>query len=167
MSNDQGMTKSESRSIRLASSFNHSSLFRHSSFELRHFLRKTRPQFRADNERQPDRDQEKGKKLSARETGDETRVRFAKILDHDPEDRVNDKKQSGEHAVRLAHSCADEPQNQKQDDPFEKSLVELRRMARSQNSAKNFFHLRLVTHGRDNCLRRNQRRVDLGRSRDR
>src|SRR5438309_94624 len=95
-----------------------------------HFFRKSRPHLRRDDERDADRDQEKRKELAARETGDERRIGFAKILDHDPKDRVANKKEADQNTVRLPHSCAAEPEDREQDNPFKESFVELRRMPR-------------------------------------
>ena len=98
-----------------------------------HFFRKRRSHFTRDDKRGTDRDQEKRKELAASETGDERRIGFAKILDHDPKDRVEDKKEADQNAVRLPHSCAAEPEDREQDNPFKESFVELRRMPRRQN----------------------------------
>src|SRR5436305_13740727 len=129
MSNDEGMMKSESRSVRLASSFNHSSLFRHSSFGLRHSLRIRRPQFGDNHEPESDRDEKEGEELAASETHDQTRIGLAKIFHDDPEDGLENKKQTGQHPIRLSHSCAHEPENRQENNPLEESFVELRWIA--------------------------------------
>src|SRR5436309_15281180 len=60
----------------------------------RHSPRERRSTFRYDNKCDPDGDQEKRKKLSAREGTDQLRVRFAKIFNHDAKDRVANKEKS-------------------------------------------------------------------------
>jgi hypothetical protein len=55
-------------------------------------FRKYRAQFRDQNERNSNRDQEKGKKLSTGEDANERRIRFAKIFADDAEDCIKNKK---------------------------------------------------------------------------
>ena len=65
------------------------------------WLWESRTQFRDDDKCEPNHDEEKGKELTAGEPAIERRIRFAKIFDDDAEDRVADKKQTGQNAVRL------------------------------------------------------------------
>ena len=69
------------------------------------FFRKRRPHFGDDDKGEADRDQKERKELAARETGDQRRIRFAKIFDDDPEDRVANKKQ-GRSELRSVAACA-------------------------------------------------------------
>src|SRR5437773_2229063 len=71
-----------------------------------------------------------GEELAAGETHDQTRVGFAKIFHDDPEDGVENKKQTGQHPIRLPHSCPHEPENREENNSLEESFVELRWMAR-------------------------------------
>src|SRR5437660_11210023 len=127
----------------------------------RHFLWKRWPHFGGDNNRQSDGDQKKGKELATGKTGDQARIRFAKIFDRDSKDRVANKKETGQHTVRLSQARAYEPKDREQDNSLEKSFVELRWMPRRQNCSQNFFHLRLVTHRRNDRIRRVERRINL------
>src|SRR5436190_5336679 len=115
MSNDEGMTKPEPT---------------FSSFGLRHSLRIRRPQFGDNHEPESDRDEKEGEELAARESRDQTRVGFAKIFHDDPEDGVENKKQTGENTVWLPHSCANEPEDREENNSLEESFVELRWMPR-------------------------------------
>src|ERR1043166_4811799 len=115
------------------SSFYHSDFRRHSPFELRHFCRKRRPLFRGNNENDSDSDEEEGKELPAGETDDQCGIRFAEALDHNPKNRVTNKKEPGQDAIRLSHSGADEPKDREQHDSFEERFIELRRMTGRQN----------------------------------
>src|ERR1700730_1978890 len=130
-------------------------------------FRKRRPQFCGNDESETDRDQKERKELAARKTGDQRGVRFAKIFNPNPKNRVANEKQAGENSVRLPHSRADQPEDREQNDSFKESFVKLRRMPRRQNPAKNFFHLRLMTNRSNNCVRRIERWIDLSAGNDR
>src|SRR5438445_10267169 len=97
----------------------YSSRFVIQSFELRHFLRIPRPQLRNNNERQSNCDQEERKELTTGKSGNQARIRFAKIFDHDSKKRVEDEKQAGQNSVRLPHPCPHEPEDREQNDSFE------------------------------------------------
>src|SRR5712692_2715554 len=99
----------------------------------RHFLWKSRPHFRGDDQRQSDSDQEKRKELATVKTDDQARIRFAKIFDRDSKNRVANEKETGQHAVRLSQARAYEPKDREQDNSLEKSFVDLRWMPRRQN----------------------------------
>src|SRR5438067_8953087 len=126
-----------------------------------HLLRIGRPRFSERDKSNPDRNQEERKELAARERAYQRRVGFAEIFDHDSKNRVQDKKQSCQHSVWLACAHAHEPQNGEQNDPLEKSLVELRWMARRQYRAQSGRDFWLAIHRADNCVRRGQRWIDL------
>src|SRR4029077_13833386 len=83
-----------------------------------------------DDVRNTNGDQEKRKELAARERPDQFSIGLAEIFDHDSKDRVTNEKQSGQHPVRLARARPHKPQNRKQHDPFEESLIKLRWMPR-------------------------------------
>src|SRR5438128_843082 len=93
-------------------------------------------------------------------------IRLTEVFDHDPKNCVQDKKQSCQHSVWLACAGAHEPQNGEQNDPLEKSLVELRWMARGQNRAQRGRDLWLTMDRTDNRVRRGQRWIDLRARRD-
>ena len=93
-------------------------------------LGKARPHFRENDKGDSDHDQEEGKELAAREYSDQGRVRLAKVFDNDAKDSVANEKQSGQNAVGLTRARPDEPQDREQDNSFEESFVELRRMTR-------------------------------------
>src|SRR5207248_5685390 len=103
-----------------------------------------RPQLSADDDSETECDQKERKELAARETGDQRGVGFAKILNHNPKNRVANEKQAGENSIRLPHSRADQPKDCEEHDSFKERFVKLRRMSRRQNPAENFFHLRLL-----------------------
>src|SRR5437588_6213693 len=129
-------------------------------------FRKRRPQFSANDDSETERDQKERKELTARETGDQRGVRFAKILSYNPEDRVADEKQAGENSIRLPHARADQPKDCEEHDSFKESFVKLRRMSRRENPTENFLHLWLMTNRCDNCVRRIERRIDLSAGND-
>src|SRR2546421_7182312 len=124
--------------------------------ELRFFW-KRRSQFCDDHEGEANRDQEEGKELTAGKTANQARIRLAEIFYKDAKDRVEDEKQTGENAIRLAHSRAHEPEDREQNNAFKESFVKLGWMSRCQNSAQDFFHLRLMTHRGNNRIRRSER----------
>src|SRR5256886_106689 len=131
-----------------------------------HLLRIGRLRFSERDKSNPDRNQEERKELAARERAYQRRVGFAEIFDHDPKNRVQDKKQSCQHSVWLACARAHEPQNGEQNDPFEKCLVELRWMARRQDRAQSGRDFWLAIHRADDRVRRSQRWIDLRARRD-
>src|ERR1700730_15711179 len=103
----------------------------------RHLLRKRWSQFRRNNERHTDHDKKEGKELSASKAGDEGRVRFPEIFEHDSENRVANEEQTGQDAVRLAGPGADIPEDGEKHDALEKGFVDLRRVPRSQHHAQD------------------------------
>src|SRR5437764_12278244 len=117
-----------------------SSLIRNSSFVLRHSLRIRWSPFSNDYKRDADRDQEKGKKLAPCERTDQLRIGFAEIFDDDSKNCVANEKQAGQNSIGLAGARPNKPQDRKQYEAFEKSLVNLRRMARRQNRAQRSRH---------------------------
>src|ERR1043166_86013 len=96
----------------------------------RHLLRICRPHLRRNDKCDADHDQKSREELTARDASNQGRVRFAKILDDDPKNRVAKKKHPGQTAVWLPRPRAQDPQNGEQEDSFEKGLIKLRRMAR-------------------------------------
>ena len=120
---------------------------------LRHSLWKRWSQFRHDNKGEADRDEEEGKKLAASKAADQARVRLAKIFNHNSKDRVADEKQTDQNTIGLTRPRADQPENQEKNNSFKKSFVELRGMPWSQNSPQDFFNLRVIANGRDDCVR--------------
>ena len=102
----------------------------HSLFVLRHSFRESRSHFCHYNKPETNRDQEERKELASREGTDQCRVGFAEVFDYDPKNRVADKEQSGQNAIRLTPARTDEPQNREQNESFKKSLVKLGGMAR-------------------------------------
>src|SRR6266568_4279440 len=103
MSNDEGMSKSESAVGHLCFDINSSFVIRASSFS-RHLFGKRWSQLCHQNKRRSDCDQKEGEKLATRKTGDQARVRLAKIFDHNSEERVAHKKKSGQNSVWLSHT---------------------------------------------------------------
>src|SRR5438093_7316675 len=95
-----------------------------------HFSRVHRSHLAYYDKRHADHNQKERKELAACETAYQLRVGFAQIFEHDPKDRVADEKQSGQNSIWLACARPHKPQNRKQDNPFEKRFVKLRRMTR-------------------------------------
>ena len=100
------------------------------AFLLRDFFRKCWPQLGNDHEAEADGDQEKREELAAGKASDQTGIRFAEIFDDDSKNRVKDKKQPSEDAVRLSHLRSHEPKNREQDDAFEETFIKLGWMPR-------------------------------------
>ena len=101
-----------------------------------------------------DHNQKERKELAACETAYQLRVGFAQIFEHDPKDRVADEKQSGQNSIWLACARPHKPQNRKQDNPFEKRFVKLRRMTRRQNGVQCGPNFRLAAYRVDDRIRR-------------
>src|SRR5438309_9372137 len=105
-------------------------LVRHSLFVRHQSVWEPRSDFCYCNKPETNRDQEERKKLASREGTDQCRVGFAEIFDYDPKNRVPNKEQSGQNAIRLTPARTYEPQNREKNDSFKKSLVKLGGMAR-------------------------------------
>src|SRR4029077_7363363 len=118
---------------------------------LRHSFGERRSHFCYCNKPETNRDQEERKKLTSREGTDKRRVGFAEVFDYDPKNRVADKEQSGQKAIRLTPARTYEPQNREQNDSFKKSLVKLGRMARRKDGARRSPYVRLANRT-DDCI---------------
>src|SRR4051794_1586427 len=64
-----------------------------------------------DDERQPDRNEEEREELAARNSQNQAGIRFAKILESDPEHRVEHKEHAGQHTIGLPHPRAHKQHN--------------------------------------------------------
>src|SRR5438552_15652624 len=106
----------------------------------RHLLRKTWAHFGRNDKSETDGDEKKRKELTARKSGDERCVRLPEIFHHDSENRVAEKKETGQDAVWLSRPRPHQPQNGEQEDAFKKRFVDLGRMTRRQNRAQNVSH---------------------------
>src|SRR2546421_12463788 len=156
MSNDEGMTKPE-----ISLPFEHSTFIRHSSFVLRHSPRISRMPPRPDDEPDADRNREEGKELTAGKHSNQRRVRLPKIFHDDPEDRVNDEKQTRNKAVWSAEAGADKPEDREENRAFERRFVKLRRMARGEDAAQSIGDLGIRADGIDDRIDGPKRRIDL------
>ena len=78
----------------------------------------------------PDNEQN-AESLPASERTGQRRVRFAKIFDDYPDERVEKQEKPGQHSARLPGADAQKPETSKEEDAFQQRLVKLRRMPRS------------------------------------
>src|SRR4029077_14519636 len=90
-----------------------------------HLFRKRRPQLRGHEIGEPNPDQKEGKELTAGESADESRIRFAEIFHDDSKNCIADQEQASENPVRWPQPRAHKPKDGEQNNSFEKSFVKL------------------------------------------